>query len=360
MAFKDEVERNVTGDRAEYGDGAFESGFMGGRRPAWHGLGTVLDEDVVTAERAIELAGLDWEVIPVPIEANITAGGLVGPNYPGTVADDQTVPISSHRALLRSSDHAVLGVVGHAYTPVQNREAFAFMDALVDSGEAKYHTAGSLKGGKRVWLLARVGEGIRIGGLDDELIDPFILLSNGHDGRASLTVTPTPVRVVCQNTVRMALKGSQVAWVARHTSGVTQRVSEARRTLGLTFTYYQQLEAVGNELVARRMSVQEFARFMKRLMPLPKDDPAIHLGERAATNRAEARAAITGLFRDAPNLENVRGTRWAALQAVVEWSDWGVDVRGGRNITLPEARFLRHTGPEGLAVKDAAMAMLAN
>jgi phage/plasmid-like protein (TIGR03299 family) len=347
---QDKIENPLDGraagyDRGEYGDGRFESGFMGGNKPAWHGLGTVIPEDVVTSEQAIELAGLDWEVVTQPLYV----GAPTDPAAMSGWTTTQYTALDSHKAIGRMREvegemtYDAFGVVGKGFTPVQNKQAFAFADDLVDSSEAKWHTAGSLRSGRKVWMQMRVpAADVSIGGMEvDELVRMFLLISNAHDGSGALRIDLTPVRVVCENTQTLAIHGAQRSWAVRHTSGITQRMQLARKALELTFRYSEQLAVVGNTLVERKMTSTEFAAFVKQLVPLPSaGDPQ---GERAAKNRAEARAAIQAIYDLAPNLDNVRGTQWAALQAVAEYSDHGRPMRDGTVTTAVERRFIRAT-----------------
>jgi phage/plasmid-like protein (TIGR03299 family) len=139
--------------------------------PAWHRLGTVIAQATTSAE-AIGLAGLDWRVQ----QWNVRPFG----------PDDQTVgtDIADTVANVRTDTKAVLGVVGKRYRVFQNHEAFDFMDALVGDKLAIYETAGSLHGGKRVWMLARIPKEYRAGA--DDLIKPYVLLTNTHDGSQAL------------------------------------------------------------------------------------------------------------------------------------------------------------------------------
>ena len=153
------------------------------REKPWHGLGTIIQE-ACTSKEALHLAGLDWEVKQEPVV------------YKGTK--------TGHQFNIRSSDDTVLGVVGGRYKPVQNADAFAFTDELI-GGDVRYETAGSLANGKRVWMLAKMPDTKIL----DDVVEPYLCLTNGHDGFSSMKVCMTPVRVVCQNTLNMALKGAK-------------------------------------------------------------------------------------------------------------------------------------------------------
>lgn len=331
-------------DRGEYGDGRFESGFFGGNKPAWHGLGNVLADDVLTAARAIEAADLDWEVVKQPLYVTGTVDG-------GASAQEY-YPLETHTAIGRVKDgeYTPFGVVGRGYTIVQNKQAFQFMDDLVGSSEAKYHTAMSLRGGRRVCLLARVPHAdIRIGGLgDDELIHLYLLLSNGHDGSGSLRVDLTPVRVVCENTQTLAIQGALRSWTTRHTTNVLRRMHEARRTLELTFRYTAQLQATGERMAAAKLDAAGFERFLRNLVPLRMPGADEQVGDRAAKNREETQQAIRAIYQLSPNLGNVRGTTWGALQAVAEYADHGRLYQGGKLATAAERRFEAATTGGGL------------
>lgn len=152
------------------------------RETPWHGLGRII-MDAPASREALELAGLDWQVE----SRNIYSGtGALIPGY---------------RANVRSTDDAVLGVVSDRYRIVQNEEAFQFTDDLLGEG-VTYETAGSLQGGKKVWMLARLPRKYLIAG--DQVV-PYLVIFNSHDGSSGVKVAMTPIRVVCQNTLNLAL-----------------------------------------------------------------------------------------------------------------------------------------------------------
>ena len=184
------------------------------RETPWHGLGRII-MDAPASREALELAGLDWQVE----SRNIYSG--TGSMIPG------------YRANVRSTDDAVLGVVSDRYRIVQNEEAFQFTDDLLGEG-VTYETAGSLQGGKKVWMLARLPRKYLIAG--DQVV-PYLVIFNSHDGSSGVKVAMTPIRVVCQNTLNLALNTAKRSWTARHTENVLLRVQDARETLQLASNY---------------------------------------------------------------------------------------------------------------------------
>lgn len=159
----------------------FESGFFV-NQGAWHGLGTVLDNPPTTAQ-AITDAGLDWQVNEQPIYTQSQHG---------------LSPVTSHKSLVRSTDHQLLGIVSKQYQPLQNHDAFSWFDFLLHDGDVSLETAGSLKDGKRIWILAKINQS-PIDILHDDPVEPYLLLSNSHDATSAVWIQFTPIRVVCQN-----------------------------------------------------------------------------------------------------------------------------------------------------------------
>jgi phage/plasmid-like protein (TIGR03299 family) len=267
----------------------------------WHGLGTRVP-DLMTSAEALRHAGLDWEVELRPVFLSY-----------GTTPADGIYVADRHRAVVRKTDGRYLGIVGKGYRPLQNVEAFRFMDDVVDSGEAKYETAGSLREGRRVWMLARLPKDLLIGG--EDAVRQFLLLTNAHDGWAPVTVVATPVRVVCANTLGAALAGARRVWTVRHVGALTGKLSEVRDALGLTFRYFGAFEEIANRLIETTFTDQEVADFLATLFPQApgREEPA------AVT--LKARAAVNDILASAPDLARYRQTAWGVWNAAVAYDD---------------------------------------
>lgn len=279
---------------------AVESMFSA-REVPWHGLGKITD-DVLTAEDALKAAGLDWEVKLVSTYAQI---------------GKSKIKIPDRFATVRTSDDTLLGSVGGRYTVCQNRDAFAFADALVDSGDAKYETAGSLAGGKVVFLTMKVPNGILIGGEDK--CEFYIMLRNSHNGSTRIGVFVTPIRVVCQNTLSLGIAQAQQRWEMRHDRSLEGKLAEARNTLQLTFDYIHEFEVMGNELISTKVTDAELTAILEAAIPARPKTP-------------EVISEIVGMYHDSPT-NSYQGTGWGAFNAVTEYFD---HVRETRSL---EARF---------------------
>lgn len=269
----------------------------------WHRLGTKL-ESPATAAEAMAAAGMGWDVQLQPL--------YTGP--------DRTVKIRDRFAVCRAdrleqADGGQLGVVGRNFTPLQNREAFTFLDPLVGEGAAIYHTAGSLRGGRRIWMLAKLPGEIRV--IGDDIAEKFILLSNSHDGTAAVRIGLTPIRVVCMNTLNLALSG-MAGLTIRHHSDVVQRVRQAHELLGLVNSAMDTAGQIMQAMARTPLDGGRMRDYFQQVMPVPAEDD---LEQRAKIQQRHGRLAElfeTGIGTDLPG---VRGTLWAAYNAVTEWTD---------------------------------------
>ncbi|MEJ7567742.1 MAG: DUF932 domain-containing protein [Gaiellaceae bacterium] len=326
--------------------------------PLWFGRGPSGWGEVVhgaaqgeacSAAGMIDAAGLGWTVEQCPLEAVLAIGE---DGYPTA-----RVPVPRVVANLRSDTGTVLGVVGEGYEPLQNRAAFAFCDAITDSGAAHWLGAGETRGGARVHALMRLDREIRIGDAEGEDVLPLLCFRNGHDGGLAVTISVSPFRLACLNGMMLPLNGADRTWKARHTANLDARLTDARRTLGIAWRYYDELEEIGGRLLRERMSGAEFERFLARLVPLPEPRPDRTGGGRAVRNVERVREAISTAYRATPDLANITGTSWGALQAVAAYVDHVQPTRATAGRSHCEARFERATEPA--ALKDRALALLS-
>jgi phage/plasmid-like protein (TIGR03299 family) len=263
----------------------------------WHGLGTPLTEDdLYDWPRACRKAGLDWDVELVPL---VTA---------------DTNSQVAHKGVRRKSDGRVLGVVGPRFTLLQNRDAFAWFHPFLDTKEAALHTAGSLRDGARVWVLAKLNREPLVVAPGDE-VEKYLLLSHGHDGSLAVRVGFSPQRVVCSNTLAMA-HGSDASKLirVRHSKSVHANLESIREVMNLA---NQEFEATAEQyrLLARRSINQaDLRKYVRRVLRV--DDQ-----EQVSTRTANVIERIIDLFETGRgnDLASVRGTLWTAYNAVSEW-----------------------------------------
>jgi phage/plasmid-like protein (TIGR03299 family) len=270
----------------------------------WHGLGQKLDAPGTAAE-AITAARLDYDVTLTPMT---TADGL---------------PVPGRRAVVRADTRTVLGVVSDRFVPVQNRQAFGFLDAVVAGGGLRYHTAGALGRGERIWLLAKLPEQIRVRGGDD-LVDQYLLLSNAHDGSAALRVLFTPVRVVCANTLSLAHRqGAGEGVSIMHKGDLAAKIVQAQEVLGLARRFFDDAAAVIDRLADYSPSAAQLEAYFRELYPDPEEG-------KNNGRAAKARAELHRLFEEGVGHDQagVKGTVWAAYNAVTEYIDHLRPARG--------------------------------
>jgi phage/plasmid-like protein (TIGR03299 family) len=281
----------------------------------WHGLGAALERPPASVAEAIEASGLGWSVTKQRIA--IHRGGT-----PPDWARPASEAIPGFYATVRQDTQEVLGVVGGRYRIVQNIDAFRFVDQLLGSA-MHFETAGSLHGGRRVWVLATLPDHVEVGG---DPVRPYVLLMNNHDGSTAVVAATTPIRVVCQNTLNFALSNARQRFSIRHTEAVTQRVHEARRVLDLSIDYYQQFRQLVDQLASERCTERQLRTVLDQLYPTGTTDAA---SRRARRSREQIKNRIAELFLHGETQGNAPGSKWAAANAVVEHLDWIRPVRDG-------------------------------
>lgn len=281
------------------------------RQKPWHGLGTKVEE-APTSSDALRLAGLDWQVIQEPIYT------------------DTGERISGYKANVRDSDRKVLGVVTDRYKIIQNQEAFAFTDSLLGEG-VRYETAGALQEGKKVWLLARLPREYIISG---ERISPYLVFSNTHDGSGAVKVALTPIRVVCNNTLNLALNTASRSWSMIHTGDIKNKVWEAKNTLFMAEEYMEELGKEFENLRKRKLSDQQVKEYIELLLPMEKNATAMQ-----SKNILKLRNDMRSRYYDAPDLKEVGNNAYRFINAVSDFATHAQPLR--RTANYNENLFMR-------------------
>jgi len=273
------------------------------REKPWHGLGTVVMEAPTSAD-ALRLAGLDWNVLQEPVYTEF--GEL----------------IEGYRANVRDADRKVLGVVSDRYKVVQNVEAFSFTDELLGKG-VRYETAGSLQEGKKVWLLARLPREYIIAG---ERISPYLVFSNTHDGSGSVKVAVTPVRVVCNNTLNLALSTAKRSFSMMHTGNVQDKIQEAKDTLFMAEEYMDCLGIEFEQLRRQKITDGQVKEYIEQLLPMEEEPTAVQ-----RKNVMRLREDMLKRYYDAPDLQKVGNNAYRFINAVSDFATHSSPLRRTAN-----------------------------
>ena len=296
------------------------------RTKPWHGLGTMVEE-APTSREALEAAELNWQVIQKNL---VTDSGIVVPGF---------------KANLRENDQQVLGVVSDRYKVVQNEEAFAFTDALLGEG-VTYETAGSLQNGRRTWILAKLPARYIISG--DE-VTPYLVFMNSHDGSGSIKAAMTPIRVVCQNTLNLALSTAKRSWSTNHTGDIKGKMEDARYTLLYADQYMAELGKAIDKLNQQKLSDRQVLEYIDSLFPIIPNP-----SDQQIRNMQKMKEDMKVRYFDAPDLQHVGKTAYRFINAV---SDFATHAKPLRERTGYKENLFART-VDGNAMIDRAYEMV--
>lgn len=304
--------------------------FVSARLSAWHRLGTVTD-DCLTAEDVMAKAFLGgWKVRKIDIQGiEYTDEGVHIIECP-----DKRMTV---RTNIFTGQTECLGIVGTDYTAVQNEEAAEVLNRLVDESGAHFETAGSLRGGRMVFITMKLPTAMRIAGVDD--MDLYLCATTSHDGTCALRVDASPIRVVCANTQRAAVANTKGCYVFRHTSTVHSQIAQAREAMGLVWKYLDGFQAEAEKMLDEQLTMGQFETVVAQLWPLAED-----ASEQTRNNHKKRAATLRYLIRDADTQAAIKGTRWAGFQAITEYIDHytpakDATVRANRAVAGPVAEL---------------------
>ena len=307
-----------------------QTAFASARLSAWHQLGTIT-ETCMTADEIMTKAFLGgWKVRKIALQG-------VETNADGVSLIECPDKWMTVRTNIVTSETEYLGVVGEDYTTVQNEQVAEVLDKLVDASGAHFETAGSMRGGRSVFVTMKLPDTMKIAGVDD--LDLYLAATTSHDGTQALRVDATPVRIVCANTQRAAFAQTRGHYVFRHTTGVHSQIAQAREAVGLMWRYLEAFQAEAERMINETLTMGEFDKVVAQLWPLADD-----ASPQTQKNHRQRSATLRYLARDADTQAAIKGTRWAGYQAITEYVDHYVPAkdevtRAGRAVAGPVAEL---------------------
>jgi len=278
----------------------------------WHKLGTILDNPPTSQEAIVE-AGLDWEVEKKDIYWFNSATSTTRESFQ---------PFPNRCALVRKTDNTPLSIVSNNYKPLQNKVAFEWFDPIVKAGNATYETAGSLQDGKKIWILAKLKNSMEI--VKGDEIRRYLLLANGHDGVTGIMIQPTPIRVVCANTLAQSLGAGLVNTIWHH-GNIEEKMERVKKLLGLAEKEFEQKKEIFRSMAHFPMNSIKMGTYVKSLIPNANEEATDRVKQSVTTAQERIwELAETGLGTDIPG---VKGTMWAGYNAAIEYGEYDMPKR---------------------------------
>jgi phage/plasmid-like protein (TIGR03299 family) len=278
--------------------------FASNSEKAWHGLGQVVQQ-AMTAEEAINLANLDYEVAKTTLNAEVKSDD--GNLY---------VPFPDKFATYRTDNNVPLGIVGGRYEIIQNKDAFSFFDAIIDQGEAIFETAGVLGQGERIFVTAKLPEDMLVAG---EPCNKYIILTNSHDGTSSIIAGFSTIRVVCNNTLQAAMSNLSNRVMISHRIGAKEKLQEAYKVMNIASKYMNEVSDVFNQMAKTPISDDNLKKFIVDVMK-PEYKYMLNKSEeeQISTRFANQAAAIYDFAMSHPTqtTDAARGTVWGAYNSI--------------------------------------------
>jgi phage/plasmid-like protein (TIGR03299 family) len=299
-----------------------KASFASFREPAWHGLGTVFTEEKNTTEM-LQAANLNgWNVRLQDME------------IPSTLTSDKSYQYVLRTNPTNNTQTDVLGIVGERYVPLQNEDLFSFGDNILDGG-GRWETAGAIKGGRVVFgSLALERETVLDPTGVADKVKTYLLINTSHDGSIAIQASITPVRVVCANTLNLALNqkkkknGVKQSFKIRHTQTAEGKIQIARETLGMANAYMDEFDIMAKAMIEKEVSAKQFNDIILAAYPKPDKDT------KGAVKKWENKVDIINDIYTGEFNGMIAGNAWGAFNALTERLDWYRSARGGSNESI--------------------------
>ena len=303
-------------------DGRREAAFA--FKPPWWDMGFKVTDHAMTSQEILHKALLNWKVEQHPVYIHRVE------DIPGRGDIVVHQQVEGQVANCRSDNYDILGIVSEKYKVVNNCEAFDFVDSLHMDGIIKYESAGSLKGGKFVWMLAKMPQEFEV--VAGDKLEQYILFTTAHDGSRAVRVLPTSVRVVCWNTLSLATSNESKGLSIRHKGNIMEKLDDARKCIMTAQAKFDGFHTTARKLATVKFDVEQLKAMTELLFPREKG--------KNDTRRAKARASIMAAFTDDPqNIDGVRGTAWAAFNAITQHVDHSSGYKGSNTAEKSEAKM---------------------
>jgi len=296
--------------------------FASFREPAWHGLGTVFTEEKTTSEMLAAANLNNWNVRLVDVE------------IPNTLTSDKNYSYVVRTNPTDNTQTDILGVVGERYHVLQNEDLFSFGDNILDGG-GRWETAGSIRGGRVVFgSLALERETVLDPNGVADKVKTYLLINTSHDGSIAIQASITPVRVVCANTLNLALgskRGKNAikqSFKIRHTQTANGKVQIAREALGLANKYMDAFDVMAKAMIEKEITAGQFNDIILAAYPKPEKDA------KGAIKKWENKVDVINDIYTGEFNGMIAGNAWGAFNALTERLDWHRNARGGSNESL--------------------------
>lgn len=260
---------------------------MFNRKSPWEKIGNDITGST-SVEAALKKSNLDWQVNAKPLFV-------------------EGREVKGYKANLREDNNQVMGIVSDQYKIIQNEEAFNFIDAIIGNNGFELLKAGTVRGGKKFFMIARLHEQMIL----DDVVSPYAIFSNGFDSYYSLKAAITPLRNICSNALNFAFKNAARSWSIKHVGDVENKLNQAKATMLNTELYMHELKKSAEDLASKSISYTEFVEFTEALYPLP----TVQVTNKKLENVNQLRATLKKAYNQ-PDIEKYRNTKYGVINAV--------------------------------------------